>query len=107
MATIEEELATASPVYSLFKDNLLVAYARRHIPEGAEGAIRKSSGKEPIVLAPLTYGIIDCFDTKAARLIIEKSTTASDFDALLFGLKLEGFVVREGEIKPDTSRWRF
>jgi hypothetical protein len=105
--TADEELASAPSVYSLFKDNLLVAYARRYIPEGTEGAIRKASGKVPTVLAPLAYGVIDCFDGKVAKLIIEKSSAADNFDALLFDLKLDGFAVHEGEIKPDITRWRF
>ena len=104
--SVEDELADAPPVYSLFKDNVLLAYARRDVPETG-GAIRKASGKEPVVLAPFAHGVIDCFDTKTAKYIIEKAATADGFDALLFALKLDGFDVREGEVKPHGANWRF
>lgn len=104
--SLKEELADAPAVYSLFKDNLLLAYARRDVPE-AGGAIRKASGKESVVLAPFAHGVIDCFDTKAAKHIVEHAAKADGFDALLFALKLDGFDVREGEIRPHGANWRF
>jgi hypothetical protein len=103
----EEELAAAPQVYSVFKDSMLLAYARRQIPQGHEGAIRKASGKEPIVIAQFAHGIVDCFDTKAAKHIAELAAKADDFDALIFALKLDGFDVIEGESKPDINRWKF
>ena len=104
---MDDESSSAPRVYSIFKDNLLVAYARRDVPEGGEGAIRKASGNVPRILAPLSYGVVDCFDTKASTVIVAKGTAAASFDALLFALKLEGFDIHEGELKPDITRWRF
>lgn len=103
----DSELENAPPVYSIFKDNMLVAYARRAVTASGEGAIRRASGKEPTVLAPIAYGTVDCFDVKAAQVMIEKSREAASFDALMFELKLDGFDVREGELKPNVARWRF
>ena len=93
-------------VYSVTKDAMLVAYARRDVPEEG-GAIRKASGKEPTVLAPFAHGVVDCFETKAAAAIAEYAAKADSFDALLFTLKLENFQVQAGELKPHASRRRF
>ncbi|MEZ0311130.1 MAG: hypothetical protein ACAI38_05125 [Myxococcota bacterium] len=94
------------PVYSVVKDGRLVAYARRALPEGG-GAVRRASGKEPRILHAIAYGVVDCFDSKAAPTIVAKAQEVETLDALLFELKLEGFDVHEGEAKPNGSRWTF
>lgn len=94
------------PVYSIAKEGRLVAYARRAVPEGG-GAVQRASGKVPTVLLAITYGVIDCFDARAAKLIAEKAGAVETLDALLFELKLEGFDVYEGETKPHGARWAF
>ncbi len=59
------------------------------------------------MLAPFAHGVIDCFDTKAAKHIVDQLAKADSFDALLFALRLDGFEVREGEAKPFGANWRF
>ncbi len=103
----DEQRAEALPaVYSVVKDGRLVAYARREVPEGG-GAVRRASAKEPRVLHAIAYGVVDCFDTKAAPTIVAKAQEVDTLDALLFELKLEGFDVHEGEAKPNGARWTF
>lgn len=94
------------PVYSVMKDGRLVAYARRAVPEGG-GVIRRASAKIPAVLATVPYGVVDCFDGPAAQLIVARAKDVETLDALLFELKLEGFDVREGELRPSGGRWTF
>lgn len=94
-------------VYSVTKDGLLVAYVRRELLEDNTGAVRRASGKEPVVLATFNYGIVDCFETKAAAFIAELAGKADSLDALLFELKLDGYSVHEGETKPNAAKWRF
>lgn len=106
--TDEAELAEPPlpPVYSVVKDGRLVAYAKRAVPEGG-GAIRRASAKEPTVLLAIAYGVVDCFDKGSAPTIVAKGQEVDNLDALLFELKLEGFDVHEGEIKPNGARWAF
>jgi hypothetical protein len=93
-------------VYSVSKNGRLVAYARRAVPEGG-GAVQRASAKAPAVLQPISYGVVECFDAAAAKLIAERAKQVETLDALLFELKLEGFDVREGEAKPHGARWTF
>ena len=94
------------PVYSVVKDGRLVAYARRAVPEGG-GAIQRASAKVPTVLLAIAYGVVDCFDKSSSSTIVAKAQEVENLDALLFELKLEGFDVHEGEIKPNGARWAF
>jgi hypothetical protein len=102
----QQAVEALPPVYSVVKDGRLVAYARRAVPEGG-GAVRRASAKEPRVLHAIAYGVVDCFDSKAAPTIAAKAQAVETLDALLFELKLEGFDVHEGEVKPNGARWTF
>ena len=105
--TSDEQLAPSAPqVYSVVKEGRLVAYARRDVPEGG-GAVRRASAKEPRVLHAIAYGVVDCFDAKASPTIVALAQKVESLDALLFELKLEGFDVHEGEVKPSGARWTF
>ncbi len=106
MSDEEELVEPVSPVYSVVKDGRLVAYARREVPEGG-GAIQRASAKEPMMLLRIAYGVVDCFDKNASPTIVAKAEGVDSLDALLFELKLEGFDVHEGEIKPNGARWAF
>ncbi len=97
---------TLPQVYSVVKEGRLVAYARRVTPETG-GAVRRASAKEPRVLHAIAYGVVDCFDNKAAPTIVDKAKSVETLDALLFELKLEGYDVHVGETKPNGARWTF
>lgn len=109
MSEIDEENSEPElpSVYSVTKDGLLVAYVRRELLEDNTGAVRRASGKEPVVLAAFNYGIIDCFENKAGAAIAELAGKSDSLDALLFELKLDGYSVQEGEAKPNAAKWRF
>lgn len=106
--TEDEESGSAQlpSVYSVTRDGMLLAYARRDTPE-AGGAIRRASAKVPVVVAPFAHGLIDCFDAKAATAIASHAEKAGSLEALLFELKLDGYTVTEGELKPHAAKWRF
>lgn len=102
--TMDEAAPLAStPDFSVLKQHRLVAYLWR----ATTGALRRAgaSAREP--LCAIGYAEIVCFAKVDEPALTGVAQAAPDFDALLFGLGLEGYEVVAGRVEPHARVRRF